>query len=311
MSHHEASTSHNCACSEFCTLCSYLPLPDCPLCNIGGHLLPIPDVANLCLPTGVCVLLVGVSHWSICPLSMDLHTTIGCSLSWTTCIIWGALGKQLCTRYESVGDDYLAVIIKLILVLIKCVHATIKRLKLQGSSWSCSMPWQWGTLLLLSFICFICITHSQGPFIYHHTNIWRASISVWATLLPSLLLMPTSNIVLETSMHSNLLMHCNISLVILVLWLVCTGTSTRLVYYSCDHAFQFTWPAVDETSLHDKGSKASYLLLFQYWSSRQGPWFWFLGTWMACLAVFYVWNCSPSWALVGQPPCSTIWRTQQ
>ena len=126
-------------------------------------------------------------------------------------------------------------------------------------------------------------------------------------VLPSLLLMPTSNIISETSTHSKLLMHFDISLLILVLGLVCTGTSARLVYFSRDHLLS-SWLAVDETSLHDEGSKTFALLSFEYLGNGSGgcPVF-STPIWVPCIAGY----CSPSWVLVGQPPCLTIRKTQQ
>jgi len=54
-----------------------------------------------------------------------------------------------------------------------------------------------------------------------------------------------------------------VSLLISVLGLVCTGTSARLVYFSHDRLLSSRL-AVNETSLHDEGSKTLALLLFQY-----------------------------------------------
>ena len=63
---------------------------------------------------------------------------------------------------------------------------------------------------------------------------------------------------------------------------------------------ELTWLAVDETSLHDKGSKTSDLLLFQYWCSWQGPGcgFWAPG-W--CIWLFFMQALFPS--------LSTGWAT--
>ena len=126
-------------------------------------------------------------------------------------------------------------------------------------------------------------------------------------ILPSLLSMPMSNIVLEMLAHSNLLMYFDISLLILVLRLVCTGTSARLVYFSCDYLLSSRL-AVDETSLHDEKSKTFALLSFQYLGNRSGGCPVCLTPILfPCIAGY----CSPSWALVGQPPCLTIQKTQQ
>lgn len=56
-----------------------------------------------------------------------------------------------------------------------------------------------------------------------------------------------------------------------------------------------------ETSAYDEGLEAFDLLSLQYRPCGQRSWLWFLGSWMACLALFYAWYCAPIRAMVSCP----------
>lgn len=55
-----------------------------------------------------------------------------------------------------------------------------------------------------------------------------------------------------------------------------------------------------ETSAYDEGLEASNLLSLQYRPCGQRSWLWFLGSWMACLALLHAWYRASIRAMVSR-----------